>query len=246
MRGSRTASSTSPGTTGAATGDQINISFSTDRGADVDGTAARRSHRATTTLLRHGRPRQRWEHLHRVRREREVPHVHGLDERRDKLHRCDCTEDPEVDASCPTSNPAASRRRCRSTATPCARRSSRGSPRAGRRAASAVVFAGTETDGNPNVGTFNASWDIYVNQSLNAAASDATFSQVKATTHPFHYDSICLNGLGCDLSVPPGDRSMADFFASTTARSTRRSTSPSTGRTRSRTRSSGTSRRPWP
>jgi hypothetical protein len=28
-----------------------------------------------------------------------------------------------------------------------------------------------------------------------------------------HYDSICLNGLGCDLSVPPGDRSMADFIA---------------------------------
>ena len=77
----------------------------------------------------------------------------------------------------------------------------------------AVVFAGTETDGNPNSGTFKATWDIYVNQSLNANAPDATFSQVKATTHPFHYDSICLNGLGCDLSVPPGDRSMADFFA---------------------------------
>lgn len=77
----------------------------------------------------------------------------------------------------------------------------------------AVVFAGTETDGNPNVGTFKATWDIYVNQSLNATAANATFSQVKATTHPFHYDSICLNGLGCDLAVPPGDRSMADFFA---------------------------------
>jgi hypothetical protein len=77
----------------------------------------------------------------------------------------------------------------------------------------AVVFAGTETDGNPNTGTFKATWNIYVNQSLNANAADATFSQVKATTHPFHYDSICLNGLGCDLSVPPGDRSMADFFA---------------------------------
>ncbi|HXF97982.1 MAG TPA: hypothetical protein VNJ46_05145 [Gaiellaceae bacterium] len=77
----------------------------------------------------------------------------------------------------------------------------------------AVVFAGTETDGNPNVGTFKASWHIYVNQSLNANAPDATFSQVKATTHPFHYDSICLNGLACDLSVPPGDRSMADFFS---------------------------------
>ena len=77
----------------------------------------------------------------------------------------------------------------------------------------AVVFAGTETDGNPNTGTFDATWNIYVNQSLNGVSPDATFSQVKATTHPFHYDSICLNGLGCDLSVPPGDRSMADFFA---------------------------------
>jgi len=77
----------------------------------------------------------------------------------------------------------------------------------------AVVFAGTETDGNPNSGNFKASWDIYVNQSLNALAPDATFSQVKVTTHPFHYDSICLNGLGCDLSVPPGDRSMADFIS---------------------------------
>jgi len=35
---------------------------------------------------------------------------------------------------------------------------------------------------------------------------------VKATTHPFHYDSICLNGLACD-TTNPGDRSLADFFA---------------------------------
>lgn len=41
----------------------------------------------------------------------------------------------------------------------------------------------------------------------------AQHSQVKATTHPFHYDSICLNGLGCDVSVPRGARSLADFFA---------------------------------
>jgi hypothetical protein len=81
----------------------------------------------------------------------------------------------------------------------------------------AVVFAGTETDGNPNSGNFDATWNIYVNQSLNGLSTDPasppTFSQVQATTHPFHYDSICLNGLGCDLSVPPGDRSMADFFS---------------------------------
>jgi hypothetical protein len=30
---------------------------------------------------------------------------------------------------------------------------------------------------------------------------------------PVHYDSVCLNGLACDLAVPPGDRSLADFFA---------------------------------
>jgi len=77
----------------------------------------------------------------------------------------------------------------------------------------AVAFYGTQTDGNPNLGTFKASWNVYVNESLNALSLGRTFSQVTATTHPMHYDSICLNGLGCDLSQPPGDRSLADFFA---------------------------------
>ncbi|MEA2133732.1 MAG: hypothetical protein QOC68_1641 [Solirubrobacteraceae bacterium] len=75
----------------------------------------------------------------------------------------------------------------------------------------AVAFYGTETDGDPNMGDFKASWNVYVNQSVNAAGAGADFSQVKATTHPVHYDSICLNGLGCDVSG--GDRSLADFFA---------------------------------
>ncbi|MGI8414810.1 MAG: hypothetical protein ACR2P2_01095 [Nakamurella sp.] len=77
----------------------------------------------------------------------------------------------------------------------------------------AVSFYGTQTDGNPNLGTFKASWNVYVNESLNALSPGRTFSQVQATTHPNHYDSICLNGLGCDLSVPAGDRTLADFFA---------------------------------
>src|SRR5919201_2222716 len=81
----------------------------------------------------------------------------------------------------------------------------------------AVTFAGSTSDGNPNSGLFKGAWDVYVNQSVNALSTDPlnppTFSQVKATTHPFHYDSICLNGLGCDLAVPPGDRTMADFFS---------------------------------
>jgi hypothetical protein len=77
----------------------------------------------------------------------------------------------------------------------------------------AVAFYGTRSDGNPNLGTFRASWNVYVNESVNALSSSRTFSQVQATTHPMHYDSICLAGLGCDLSTPAGDRSLADFFA---------------------------------
>jgi hypothetical protein len=77
----------------------------------------------------------------------------------------------------------------------------------------AVAFYGTTSDGDPNSGDFDAAWDVYVNQSLNALDAARTFSQVKGTTHPFHVDSICLNGLGCDLAVPPGDRTLADFFA---------------------------------
>ena len=41
---------------------------------------------------------------------------------------------------------------------------------AGRRAGRvAVAFYGTPSDGNPNVGTFKARWDVYVNQSLERA-----------------------------------------------------------------------------
>jgi len=74
----------------------------------------------------------------------------------------------------------------------------------------AVAFYGTTSDGDPNSGDFKGAWNVYVNQSLNALDASRTFSQVSATTHPFHYDSICLNGLGCDLAVPPGDRTLAD------------------------------------
>jgi hypothetical protein len=74
----------------------------------------------------------------------------------------------------------------------------------------AVAFYGTTSDGDPNTGAFKGAWNVYVSQSLDGGQN---FGQVQATTHPFHYDSICLNGLGCDLSTPKGDRSLADFFA---------------------------------
>ncbi|MGB8652740.1 MAG: hypothetical protein WCD35_18990 [Mycobacteriales bacterium] len=76
----------------------------------------------------------------------------------------------------------------------------------------AVAFYGTPSVGDPNLGSFKATWNVYVTQSVDALTASPHFDQVQATTHPFHYDSICLNGLGCDLSVPAGDRSLVDYF----------------------------------
>ncbi len=74
----------------------------------------------------------------------------------------------------------------------------------------AVAFYGTNAVGDPDSGEFDATWDVYVTQTLDAFAATPAVAQVKATTHPFHYDSICLNGLGCDLSM--GDRTLVDYF----------------------------------
>jgi hypothetical protein len=77
----------------------------------------------------------------------------------------------------------------------------------------AIAFFGTESVGDPDDGAFVASWYPYVSMSLDVLSANPHFGQVKATTHPFHYGSICLGGLGCDTSVPEGDRSLADYFA---------------------------------
>ena len=44
----------------------------------------------------------------------------------------------------------------------------------------AVAFYGTESDGDPNTNEFDAAWDVYVNQSLNALDASRTFSQVRS------------------------------------------------------------------
>jgi hypothetical protein len=191
-------------------GNQINISFSTDRGAtwrNCGGAVAL----GTTTLFPTA-DHDNAGNIYVVYGENALFHTYMVTTSAAKLI-ANCTQNPATNANLPDLVPAAwsapvqvDRDAVRSTVFQWV--TAGGEP--GR---VAVVFAGTETQGNPNSGDFDASWDIYVNQSLNATSPDATFSQVKATTHPFHYDSICLNGLGCDLSVPPGDRSMADFFA---------------------------------
>ena len=191
-------------------GTQINISFSTDRGAtwrNCGGSVAL----GTATLFATA-DHDNAGNIYVVYGENALFHTYMITTSAAKLI-ANCTHNPATTADLPDLVPAAwsaplqvDRDAVRSTVFPWV--TAGGEP--GR---VAVTFAGTETQGNPNTGTFDASWDIYVNQSLNALSTEATFSQVKATTHPFHYDSICLNGLGCDLSVPPGDRSMADFFA---------------------------------
>ncbi|MCA1712205.1 MAG: hypothetical protein LC789_11435 [Actinobacteria bacterium] len=74
----------------------------------------------------------------------------------------------------------------------------------------AVAYYGTTAKGDPNVGTFKAAWYVFVNQITDALSATPHVAQVRATTHPSHYDSICLNGLGCDINM--GDRSLVDYF----------------------------------
>src|SRR4051812_2005780 len=81
----------------------------------------------------------------------------------------------------------------------------------------AVAYYGTRSIGDPNSGGFKATWDVYVDQVLSAFGANGAplaspaVGQVKADTHPFHYDSICLDGLACQ-TTENGDRSLADYF----------------------------------
>jgi hypothetical protein len=76
----------------------------------------------------------------------------------------------------------------------------------------AVGFYCSPVDGDPQTSAFHGPWNVCVNESLNALSPNPTFSQVHVAHHPTHWDSICTNGLGCDTSVPSGDRSLLDFF----------------------------------
>lgn len=75
----------------------------------------------------------------------------------------------------------------------------------------ALSYYGTKDVGDPDSGEFDATWHVTVSQTLDLFAARPQWDQVQATTHPFHYDSICLGGLACDLTM--GDRSLVDFFS---------------------------------
>jgi uncharacterized repeat protein (TIGR01451 family) len=81
----------------------------------------------------------------------------------------------------------------------------------------AISFYGSVVDGNPQLGSFRGPWDVYVNTVRNADSlplipNDKRVTQTKVTTHPIHWNSICLSGLGCSFTNPPGDRTLLDLF----------------------------------
>lgn len=73
----------------------------------------------------------------------------------------------------------------------------------------AVAFYCTSVDGGPEEASFQAPWYLCVNESTNALSNHATFSQVRATSHPNHWGQICTGGIGCTTG---GDRTLYDFL----------------------------------
>jgi hypothetical protein len=73
-----------------------------------------------------------------------------------------------------------------------------------------AYYATDRPTGNPDSADFDAAWYVYVAQSLDAFDAAPTVTQVRASTHPFHYDSICTAGLNCTINF--ADRSLVDYF----------------------------------
>jgi hypothetical protein len=75
----------------------------------------------------------------------------------------------------------------------------------------AVAYYGTTQEGNPDLGTFKAAWYVHVGMSLDAFAPNPQVDQIVASSHPTHFDSICLNGTLCAADM--ADRTLVDYFA---------------------------------
>ncbi len=90
---------------------------------------------------------------------------------------------------------------------------------AGSRGRIDIVWYGTPTLGNCKTGCgagfINASWNVYMAQTLNAVGSNGkangspTFTAAKVTEYPNHYGQICEFGIACTTG---GDRGLVDFI----------------------------------
>ena len=75
----------------------------------------------------------------------------------------------------------------------------------------AVAYYGTTQEGNPDLGSFKAAWYVHVGMSLDAFAANPKVDQILGSSHPTHFDSICLNGTLCAADM--ADRTLVDYFA---------------------------------
>ena len=75
----------------------------------------------------------------------------------------------------------------------------------------AVAYYGTDQEGNPDLGSLDAAWYVHVGMTLDAFAPNPEVDQIVASSHPTHFDSICLNGTACLIDM--ADRTLVDYFA---------------------------------
>jgi hypothetical protein len=77
-----------------------------------------------------------------------------------------------------------------------------------------IVWYGTPTlgscPGEPcGAGFIDASWNVYMAQSLNATSASPSFTTTKVSEYPAHYGQICEFGIACTTG---GDRGLLDFL----------------------------------
>jgi photosystem II stability/assembly factor-like uncharacterized protein len=70
-----------------------------------------------------------------------------------------------------------------------------------------VAWYGADQDGDENTLPASTQWHVYAAQSLDARASNPTFSTVLVSPEPIHAGAICTNGSACT-----GNRGLLDFF----------------------------------
>jgi uncharacterized repeat protein (TIGR01451 family) len=83
---------------------------------------------------------------------------------------------------------------------------------AGKSGIADVVFYGAQggSGAQPNPQDDpNNQWNAYMAQTIDGGSTWGVF---KASDHVIHTGPICIDGLGCDLSDPPRDRTLLDFF----------------------------------
>ncbi len=74
----------------------------------------------------------------------------------------------------------------------------------------AILYNATADAPSPD-GADGQVWNLYLSQSINALDPNPVYVQHKVTDSPLHFNAICTSGLGCNLSVPEGDRSLLEF-----------------------------------